>query len=94
MDHEHWTLHSEGSDGYWYENILGLKEVPPAGADQAGVQLVEVEYATMKWNLVGSLFFTWIVIYLSVSFGKSILADITYVTVLAPVVLIGMLLNK
>jgi SNF family Na+-dependent transporter len=48
----------------------------------------------MQWSLVGSLLFVWIVVFFSISFGKSILADITYVTVCAPVVLMVILIIR
>jgi len=48
----------------------------------------------MQWSLVGSLFFVWIIIFFSISFGKTLLADITYVTVCAPVLLMVILIIR
>ena len=82
-----WTLHAAGSEGYWFENVLGLKE-------SSGEELVEVNGLVMQWSLVGSLAFMWVVIFLSVSFGKNTLADITYVTVCLPVALMAILIIR
>jgi len=87
-----WTEHSAGSEGYWFEKVLGLKEVQSL-TDNA-VVLKEVENFALKWNLVGSLLFTWIVIFLSTSFGKNIVANVTYVTVLAPFALMAILIVR
>ena len=87
-----WTEHSAGSEGYWFEKVLGLKEVQ--SSDNATVVLEEIEHFAMKWDLVGSLLFTWIVIFLSTSFGKNIVANVTYVTVMAPFVLMAILIVR
>ena len=103
-----WTLHPQGSYGYWYENILGLQEPAPtastddalAATDDVGNAtpttdgLVEVTDLEFRESLVGALLFVWIVIFFSVSFGKSVLADITYVTVCAPVILMIILIIR
>ena len=88
-----WTEHSAGSEGYWFENVLGLKEVQSV-TDNNTVVLEEVETFALKWDLVGSLLFTWIVVFLSTSFGKTILANVTYVTVLAPFALMAILIVR
>jgi SNF family Na+-dependent transporter len=88
-----WTEHSAGSEGYWFEKVLGLKEVQ-SSTDNATEVLEEVENFAMKWDLVGSLLFTWIVIFLSTSFGKNIVANVTYVTVLAPFALMAILIVR
>jgi SNF family Na+-dependent transporter len=91
-----WTIHPDGGEGYWFENVLGLKESVSlaAGDTTTTSSLEDVEGLQMQWSLVGSLLFVWIVVFFSVSFGKSILADITYVTVCAPVILMVILIIR
>ncbi|OEU14466.1 SNF-domain-containing protein [Fragilariopsis cylindrus CCMP1102] len=91
-----WTIHPSGSEGYWTEHVLGLKETVFSDDTDGSVSssLEEVDGLSMQWSLVGSLLFVWIVVFFSISFGKSILADITYVTVCAPVVLMVILIIR
>jgi len=61
-----WTDHSAGSEGYWFEVVLGLKEEHPltnTSNSTDPLTLVEVKNFELHWGLVGSLLFTWIAIF-------------------------------
>lgn len=105
-----WTVHNEGSEGYWYEDVLGLKETVEEAIETAslndtssnvtaignsnGYLFQDVDGLSLQWPLVGSLFFVYVVIFFATSFGKSVLADVTYVTVMAPVCLLWVLIIR
>ena len=76
----------ENSEEHWFSDILGLK--PKAGEEEGGVT------EGVRLNLLGSYALTWAAIYFSVAFGKSFLAKVTVVTVLAPVALVVVLVAR
>jgi len=105
-----WTVHHKGSEGYWYEDVLGLKETVEEAIETAsltdtssnvtaignsnGYLFQDVDGLSLQWPLVGSLFFVYVVVFFATSFGKSVLADVTYVTVMAPVCLLWVLIIR
>jgi len=95
-----WVVHKNGSEGYWYEDVLGLREYASIttedvdGTATTNEEFVNVDGIEMKWTLVASLFFVWVIIFFASAFGKKILSDVTYVTVLAPVVLMIILIIR
>lgn len=96
-----WVVHKDGSEGYWYEQVLGLREYSPStiedvnGTSTTSIdELVDVDGIEMKWTLVASLLFVWVIIFFASSFGKRILSDVTYVTVLLPVILMVILIIR
>jgi len=67
------------SEGYWTNTILNsyddLNDKPPG-------------IGPIQWRLALALFVFWCITYFSVAFGKNVLSNITYVTVIMPVVLL------
>ena len=82
-----WLVHPNGSQGYWNQEVLGFEVL-------SGNETKVVEGNEMQLHLVGSLLLVWVVIYFSISFGKEMLARITYFTVLSPVVLVIILVIR
>ena len=68
------------SKEYWTETILNqyddLNDKP-------------VGPGPIQWRLAVSLLVFWLITFFSVAFGKNVLAQITYVTVIMPVVLVS-----
>lgn len=69
-----------GSEAYWFDTILNRFDDFKTHDGESGL-------GGIQGQLAGSLLFLWVTIFLAVAFGKSILAKVTYVTVLLPVVL-------
>ena len=68
------------SKEYWTETILNQYDDlndKPAGP------------GPIQWRLAVSLLVFWLITFFSVAFGKNVLAQITYVTVIMPVVLVS-----
>lgn len=65
---------SMGSESYWNVDVLNKYSTGS-------------ELGPLQWKLVVSLLFVYILVYFAVGFGKKILAKITWVTVIGPVVL-------
>jgi len=72
-----WTVHTTTPQGYWENQILNkyAEDEPRTGP------------GPIQWKLATSLLLFWVITYFSVAFGKSVLAQITYVTVIMPVIL-------
>ena len=70
----------ENSEDHWYSTILGQN-------GKHGESFIQ-------WHLLVSYIAVWVIIFLSISFGKEILSKVTYVTVIAPVVLILILVIR
>ncbi|CAE7700573.1 Slc6a5 [Symbiodinium pilosum] len=75
-----WTESS--STEFWSNSILN--SYPDLNSKPPGL-------GPIQWRLAVSLCIFWLITYLSVAFGKGILAQITYVTVIMPVVLMVIL---
>jgi SNF family Na+-dependent transporter len=67
-----------GAEEYWLSTVLGF---PAQGEAVGGLGAVQ-------GNLVASLFIFWLIVFMTVGFGKEVLAKITYVTVLLPCTLV------
>lgn len=80
---------ADSSEEHWFVDILGLKQETEPGV------LEDVEdKGDFQWVLVASYLLVWAVVYFSISFGKQVLSKITYVTVIAPVVLVVVLIAR
>lgn len=75
----------KGADAYWSNTILNK---------YAEGETVPTGLGGIETSLAVSLFCFWIIVLLSASFGKDILAQITYVTVYMPVVLMLILVIR
>lgn len=72
------------SGKYWQQDVLNSY-----GGDYDGQGLGPVQ-----WKLAAALLFVWTVVYLSLAFGKEILAKVTWVTVVGPIVMLVVLLVR
>jgi SNF family Na+-dependent transporter len=75
----------EGSGSYWRNTILNKYDDLSTSPSGAG---------PIQWHLALSLLVLWVTIFLAVAFGKKILAKVTYVTVIMPVVLMLILVFR
>jgi SNF family Na+-dependent transporter len=75
---------AESSSSYWKEDVLNNY-----GGDYDGKSL-----GAPQWKLVVALLIVWLVVFFSLSFGKKILAKVTWVTVVGPVVLLLILVFR
>eukprot|EP00980_Cylindrotheca_fusiformis_P007370 scaffold1525_cov142-Cylindrotheca_fusiformis.AAC.170 len=72
-----------GAENFWLENVL----------DAANSDNVK-GLGACQGNLVASLFVFWLIVFMTVGFGRQVLAKITYVTVLVPVFLVVVLVLR
>ncbi|CAK0846584.1 unnamed protein product [Prorocentrum cordatum] len=75
---------AEHSASYWNDEVLNSYD-----GDYDGVGLGPVQ-----WKIAVALLVVWIVVYLSLAFGKDILTKVTWVTVVGPVVMLLILLAR
>jgi SNF family Na+-dependent transporter len=75
----------KGSAHFWRNTILNKFEDLSNSPSGAG---------PIQWHLALSLFILWVTIFLAVAFGKKVLAKVTYVTVIMPVVLMLVLVFR
>ena len=80
-----WLEDGANAESFWNEHILNA--FPDVHDKEAGL-------GGIQWNLATSLFGFWVVVLLSTCFGKKVLAKITYVTVILPVVLMLILVGR
>ena len=73
-----------GAETYWSTEVLNEYKNP---SDSKGL-------GSINWKLVGSLFAIYCIVFFAVAFGKEVLAQVTWVTVSLPVLLIIVLLLK
>jgi SNF family Na+-dependent transporter len=69
---------------YWKEDVLNSFGGDYEGAGFGGIQ----------WNIALALLVVWVIIFFSVAFGKRILAKVTWVTVLGPIIMLIVLLIR
>jgi len=69
---------AEGAESFWLNNVLGTVDEQVDGSSISGL-------GSVQGNLVGALFAFWLIVFMTVGFGREILAKITYITVLVPV---------
>lgn len=72
------------SVGYWQNTVLNN-----FGGDYEGQGLGPVQ-----WRLAVGLLFVWVTVFLSLAFGKEVLAKVTWVTVVGPIVMLAILLSR
>ena len=77
-----WTEQDGGAEAFWFNTILNRYDEPTTGT------------GPIQWKLALSLLLLWAIVYWCVAFGKKILAKITYVTVIMPVVLLVILVGR
>ena len=75
---------SQGAQNYWTYSVL----------NEYGSTDGKKGLGPVSWKLAGCLIIIYIVVYLSVAYGKETLAKVTWVTVLMPVLLLTILLFK
>jgi len=73
-----------GSGSYWTGTVLNN-----FGGDYDGRGL-----GALQWKLVLGLLVVWIFVFLSLAFGKEVLAKVTWVTVVGPIVMLAVLLCR
>lgn len=76
---------AEGAENFWLNEVLGLADAQLE--DPSGL-------GGVRANLVVALFAFWIIVFMTVGFGREVLAKITYVTVLLPVGLVVILVIR
>lgn len=74
----------QGAESFWMEKVLN--RWPDFSKSQGS--------GPIQWNLAFSLAVFWAITYSSVAFGKNFLANITYVTVILPVILTVILVAR
>mmetsp|Transcript_74076 Transcript_74076/g.205814 ORF Transcript_74076/g.205814 Transcript_74076/m.205814 type:complete len:599 (-) Transcript_74076:37-1833(-) len=72
------------STSYWQNDVLNNYDKNYDGVGFGGVQ----------WNLAIALLVVWLIVFFSVAFGKDVLAKVTWVTVVGPVVMLFVLLIR
>ncbi|KAL3939843.1 MAG: hypothetical protein SGBAC_005501, partial [Bacillariaceae sp.] len=74
-----------GAENFWLDTVLGsVDEQTETVSGLGGV----------KGNLVLALFCFWVIVFMTVGFGREVLAKITYVTVLLPVGLVAIMVIR
>jgi len=83
-----WSHEASGAESlnpaltYWQDDVLQAYT-----GDLSGHGL-----GPLQWHLTAALLFVWLIVFLSLAFGKHILAKVTWVTVVGPVLMLIMLL--
>ncbi|QDZ24692.1 sodium/chloride symporter [Chloropicon primus] len=83
-----WTEEGKTAEEHWFVDILGAK------TKDDGEDLIDASSNTMQTPLLLSYAGLWLIIYFSIAFGKEVLSKITYVTVIAPCVLVVVLIIR
>mmetsp|Transcript_6387 Transcript_6387/g.11406 ORF Transcript_6387/g.11406 Transcript_6387/m.11406 type:complete len:590 (-) Transcript_6387:168-1937(-) len=83
-----WSQEASGAESlnpvltYWQDGVLGAYT---GDLSRHGL-------GPLQWHLAAALLVVWLIIFLSLAFGKQVLAKVTWVTVVAPVLMLTMLL--
>jgi SNF family Na+-dependent transporter len=72
------------SEAYWNNNVL----------NNFGGNYDGESFGGLHWPLVIALLFVWVLVYLSLAFGKEVLARVTWVTVVGPILMLAILLVR
>lgn len=82
------VLGGDASEQYWRRGVLNQYVVTPSepiGSNGLG---------PVQWKLCIGLLAVWIMVFLAVAFGKKVLAKVTWVTVVAPILMMAILLIR
>lgn len=74
-----------GAENFWLDNVLGAVNEQSETVSGLG---------DIRGNLVASLICFWAIVFMTVAFGRQVLAKITYITVLLPVALVAIMVIR
>ena len=79
----------KGAESFWTDSVLHQQNNSSGGDGSESGGL-----GPIQWNLALSLISFWLIAFMSVAYGKEVLAKITYVTVILPIVLLVILVVR
>ena len=83
----------QGAESFWNDFVLRNGSISSNGDGNSDGE-IDDGLGPIQWNLASSLIVFWVIAFLSVAYGKEVLAKITYVTVILPIVLLVILVVR